>query len=83
MICREKHMPPKRLQPLLQTDPAGIITKVTPEPLNRTGRELHDPTEVGSTSPVSALKKLQKTDHLSLITPIKIYWGSRLKENLK
>ena len=34
-------------------------------------------------SPVSAFKKLQKTDHLSLITPIKISWGSRLKENLK
>ena len=49
----------------------------------RTGRELHDPTEVGSTSSVSALKKLQKTDHLSLMTPVKISWGSCLKENLK
>ena len=44
MMCREKPMPPKRLQPLFQTDPAGITTKVTPEPLHRTGRELRDPT---------------------------------------
>ena len=79
---RKTHAP-KEITATHQTDPAGIITKVTPEPLNRTGRELHDPTEVGSTSPVSALKKLQKTDHLSLITPIKISWGSHLKENLK
>ena len=30
MMCREKPMPPKRLQPLLQTDPAGIDTKTRP-----------------------------------------------------
>lgn len=34
---QRKPMPPKRLQPLLQTDPAGITTKVTLGPLNRTG----------------------------------------------
>ena len=38
-----KPTPPKRLQPLLQTDPVGITTKVTLGPLNKTRRELRDP----------------------------------------
>ena len=41
--AERKHTPPKRLQPLLQTDPVAITTKVTLGPLNNTGQELRDP----------------------------------------
>ena len=40
---QKKPMPPKRLQPLLQTDPAGITTKVTPEPLIEQGENSMTP----------------------------------------
>ena len=40
---QRKPMPPKRLQPLLHTDPVAITTKVTLGPLNNTGQELRDP----------------------------------------
>ena len=78
-----KPTPPKRLQPLLWTDPVEITTKVTLGPLSKTGSKLCDLQLRRVYESQVSIKEVTEDCRLSLITPIKVSWGSRLKENLK